>query len=39
MKHSSKVADSAAYDKHKAARVVGAAMKATEAFAKQFAIA
>ena len=39
MKHSSKVADSAAYDKHKSARVVGAAMKAADAFAKQFAIA
>ena len=39
MKHSSKVADSAAYDKRKSARVVEAAMKATEAFANQFAIA
>ena len=39
MKHSSTVADSAAYDKHKAARVVEAAMKAADTFAKQFAIA
>ena len=39
MKHSSTVADSASYDKHKSARVVEAAMKAADAFAKQFAIA
>ena len=36
MRHSSTVADSAAYDKHKSDRVVGPAMKAAEAFAKQF---
>ena len=39
MKHSSTVADSAAYDKHKSARVVEAAMRAADTFAKQFAIA
>ena len=38
MRHSSTVADSAAYDKHKSDRVVGPAMKAAEAFAKQFAL-
>ena len=39
MKHSSTVADSAAYDKHKSARVVESAMKAADSFAKRFAIA
>jgi hypothetical protein len=38
MRHSSTVADSAAYDKHKSDRVVEAAMKVADAFAKQFVL-
>ena len=36
MRHSSKVADSAAYDKHKSDRMFSAAMKVAEAFANSF---
>jgi len=36
MRHSSAVAESAAYDKGKSDRVVAAAMKTADAFARQF---
>ena len=38
MHHSSKVAASAAYDKHGSDRVVAAAVKAADEYAKRFAL-